>query len=314
MSGRFAILGPVFAACTSTATSPATCPGSCLADPTPHWICEQCSSDTDCPSGLSCVSRGNTTTSDIGPSESHGCRWLPPALDRGTLIDGFEAPTMEIQIVSRPDVRVAWIPPPQAIYVACAVFTCTPEFVAGYAQDAANGLSQPRQIVNADACMLRLYATDASALSLPIAGMPLRTRPPACTIEPTTARWERVFDFVAAGCWAYDHDVVVATSELVPLPVADVADALPELPGTSCTVDDTPCYHADDSKHSFFGACAAGICQPRCVGTADCEFASETLLDRGHAASLDWECRKLSASAAGVCVPRSAVNSPVLAE
>src|SRR5262249_7042540 len=162
----------------------------------------------------------------------------------------------------------------------------------------------PRQIANPDACMLRLYATDAPAQSLPIGRTPPRTRPASCAADPAAPRWDRVIDFVAAGCLAYDSNVIIAASELVPVSVTHIAAVLPGVPeAAACATEGAPCYHADDPAHAFFGACVAGTCQPRCASPADCDLAGEVLLDRVHSETNGWECRALPTSRVGVCAP-----------
>jgi hypothetical protein len=242
------------------------------------------------------------TTACAGHFEVTACRWRPPQIDRLALIQGFNTRTMEMQVTPPPGLGFAWTTPQHAAFVACAVFTSNPVFttreVHNEADDPATSSTVFWQIANADACMLELQATDTSRSSLPIDGTQRHAALPACTAD---REYDRVIDFVAAGCWAYDSSTIIAASELVPIAVADLATVAPAIPADAkCLHDNDACY---DATHAFFGACFAGKCEPRCTSPEDCEVAGMKLLGRDPASTCPWECRKVPTSLVGVCVP-----------
>lgn len=292
----------LLAACTPDPVLARFCAADCVAnDPAPRWACEECQSDADCLAGLTCAA-----AADTGTGARRTCRWMPQSIDSSALTDGFRTRTMDLHVTPPPDLRFEWSAPDSAAFVACAIFRCRPEFAAAYVQDVGNGPPFPWAIANADRCMLRLYATDAAAHSISIARMPRRDIPSGCgTSEP---RYDDVIDFVAAGCWAYDSNVIVAASELLPL-TRDTAAELPELPVSAvCTTDHRGCRDDLDATHAYFGACLDGICEPRCMTAADCEDAAAALSSHGRGPGAEnacgWECLAMPASPVGVCRPR----------
>jgi hypothetical protein len=206
-------------------------------------------------------------------------------MDTLALSSGFNTPAMDVRITQSP-LEIAWTTPRDAAFVACAVFTCNPV------------INTHKRIANAAACMLGLYVTDASRSSIPI---DMGHRQPT---EPTCApdgKYACVTDFVAAGCWAFDSNTIIAASDLMELPVADLTRVAPEIPNdATCLRDDDTCY---DAAHGFFGACVSGRCEPRCTSAADCEVAGMQLLGQPASPVCSWECRTMPNSLAGVCAP-----------
>lgn len=291
--------------CSSVAPTPVHCDGTCVADPLPHCIIDGCRNDADCPAGLRCdpVDGAATACTERGPATA--CRWRPPSIDRLALINGFAARTMELHVQPSPELAFVWTNPRDAMFVACAVFTCNPVVAERQVHDEADEPASSDttlwQIANAEACLLELYAADTSRSSLPIDRREQQApRSPVCGADQT---YDRVTDFVAAGCWAYDASVIIAASELVPIPVADLASAMHEVPSDArCPRDGDACY---DSVHRFFGACLAGTCQPRCTSPVDCELADAQLLGRATDGICRWDCQAVSTSLVGVCAPRA---------
>lgn len=207
---------------------------------------------------------------------------------------------------------LSWTNPPGAIAVACAVFTCNPVFhdrgpiVDDDHDDETDDEDDPnkkvggnlalRSIANSGACIMELHVTDASRSQLHLDGS-LSGITPACV---TNAVSDRVIDFVAAGCWAYDEYHVVAASELVPIKPQTLPVTIQTIPR------DAKCAHEGDSclaPEGYFGACVATRCQPRCMAPQDCEVAARlyALPGAASATGCNWDCRDLPNSQAGVC-------------
>jgi len=285
-------------------TDPARCAGTCIADPAPHCLLREGAIAAGCPGGLiHAQAVPGATCAGSEQVETAGCRWRPPPIgpiNTLALIDGFAVPPMEMQVAPPPAPAFTWTSPPHAKYVACALFTCQPEFDRKDPDDPASSLIGPSQIVNAGGCMLALEARPASPAWLPIGEQRLPTDA-ACTPERS---FDRVIAFVAAGCWAYDATAVIAASRLVPLRPADLAGAAPEVPvAADCRRDGDACYD-DGHAHPFFGTCLGGTCQPRCATAEDCEVAGEQLLGQPPGDRCRWTCRDMPRSRAGVCEPQ----------
>lgn len=281
------------------------CEGTCIADPIPHCIREHdCRYGIDCPAGLDCFPPilGQVACSIPGVDDQRACRWSMPSLDTLALIAGFETRTMSAAVVGGNSPRIEWTAPTNAAFVKCAVFTCNPTVlprdIRNDADLSPNG--QPLlHIANAQACMLDILApTDSARTSLPLRPVGAGFAP-ICT--PERSYREHVIDFVAAACWAYDHNDIIAASELVPVDL-DIARTLLTMPlPTTCGTG--VCY---EPAQNFFGLCVDGECRPRCADAVDCEFATRAINGiAGASADLClWECRSVEASSVGVCVPR----------
>jgi hypothetical protein len=235
-----------------------------------------------------------------GIADASACRWRPPpieAIDPLALVDGFITVPMEMHVTASPALGFAWTSPPDARFVACALFTCHPTFTARESDDPATTPHPSSWIANAGACILHLQVSSASPPSAPVE-KPRSVGAPSCVAD---RQYDRVIDFVAAGCWAYDPTRIVAASRLVPLSASDVAAAPVNIPTrASCERDNDACYD-DSHAHQFFGACLRGTCQPRCTSAEDCEIAGRQLLGRAPEATCGWECRTVPGSLAGVC-------------
>lgn len=284
-------------------TEGARCAGTCIADPAPHCLLPDGVAVAGCPGGLvHAQAVSGAACAGAAQAEADGCRWRPPPIepiDTLALIDGFAVPPMAVQVAPPPAPAFTWTPPPGATSVACALFTCLPEFDRRDPDDKASSLIGSSRIINAGGCVLALAATTASPAWLPI-GEQRRPTGDGCTPERC---FDRVIAFVAAGCWAYDATAVVAASRLVPLRPGDLADAVPEVPaGADCRRDGDACYDGGHA-HPFFGACLGGTCQPRCTTAEDCELAGEQLLGQPPVDRCRWACRDVPASRAGVCAP-----------
>ena len=300
-------------ACGATTATPSRCATTCVADPQPHCIVDDvCTDDADCPSGLSCSSRDDAVG---GPLQPKACRWSPPVLDRLALVNGFATQTMALEVTSSPELGLVWMNPRDALFVACAVFTCNP-VIRVRANDSGNPSDEPPtgettlwQIANADACMFELHATDTSRSSLPLDGKQRAPETPACSpVPPHDHIYDRVIDFFAAGCWAYDSHEVIAASELVPIAAVDMARVAPTTPvNATCAHEYDLCY---DATHQFYGACMAGTCEPRCITAQDCELAATQLLH--EPGDTTWECHPVATSLAGICTPLRPVRRVAL--
>lgn len=279
------------------------CAGACIADPVAHCLLPDGVVAAGCPGGLiHAHAAAGAACAGAAQAEIDDCHWRPPPIapiDTVALIDGFAVPPMELQVAPPPAPMFRWMPPPRATFVACALFTCPPEFDRRDPDDKASSLIGPSRITNAGGCVLALAATTASPAWLPLGERQLPLVD-ACAPEH---HFDRVIAFVAAGCWAYDATSVVAASRLVPLRPADLAGAVPDVPaGADCRRDGDPCYDGGHA-HPFFGACLGGTCQPRCATAGDCEIAGEWLLGQPAGDRCQWACRNVPTSRAGVCVP-----------
>jgi hypothetical protein len=211
---------------------------------------------------------------------------------------------MELKVTPSPNLGFSWSTPPDAQFVACAVFTCNPAIRKRVVMDSDSDEPVTNEttlwrIANAEACVFELQVTDTSTSSLRIDGTPWVQTDPQCSSDTA---YHRIVDFVAAGCWAYDTTRIVAASELLPIPHGDYARMTSALPRDArCLEEDVECYNAD---HGYFGACVAGTCQPRCTSARDCEATALELGPKPPTDRCGWECRPLLRSLAGVCVRR----------
>jgi hypothetical protein len=299
---RALVLAGSLAGCQATTPTPIVCAMGCIADPLPHCVSEgACRDDADCPSGLACRSEMDSSSCDDAGAPC-ACRWRARQPSRLALIDGFVTHAMSLELTPG-RLGVTWSPRAGTQFVACAVFTCNP--VVRERVRTGNESDEPVtdettlwRIANAEACILELHVTDSSRTTLPIEGVPWQPAEPMC---PAADRHVRVPDFFAAGCWAYDDSSVVAATELVPIAPADLAAVAPGIPADpGCAREGALCF---DPAHGFQGACAQGMCQPRCTTAADCELADARLFDTPPDARHAWDCQPVAASFAGVCVP-----------
>jgi hypothetical protein len=263
--------------------------GTCVADPRPHCVyTESCEDSAECPAGLQCRTPPTFPTVCPGGSDGAACRWRPPMMNMTALLDGFDTRSMRVDVVEDPPgtPRIEWETPDDATLVACAIFVCNPVF-----RDTAV------EIANAHACILELQVMDASRTSL-APGSESRALIPECTAGEET---EPVFEFLAAGCWAYDAYHIVAASELRELAPSLMANSDATFPhDAACPVDGAICY---DPEREFFGACVSGICQPRCTTAQDCEMAAGSLFGAPPAKTCNWRCAPRPGSVVGVCEP-----------
>ena len=271
---------------------------TCIADPRPHCVrMNGCQDDSDCPSGLACPEDNESTACAEPPGRL--CVWIRPRIEALALVSGFATRSMMLEVKTSPKLELSWENPRDALFVACGVFTCNPVVKDRDVQNDADKTADDhtlQTIANVDSCLLEHYVTDSSRSGLAL-GANEETPKPACA---ATTLFNPVIDFLAAACWAYDDNRIVAASDLVEIPYDAARDVLPDIPTTSCAVDDRACF---EPTARFFGMCRAGVCQPRCSSAADCARAASDLLGRPLGTTCEWTCRDVPTSTAGVCEP-----------
>jgi hypothetical protein len=157
-------------------------------------------------------------------------------------------------------------------------------------------------IANADTCMIEYHVNDTPRASLMFEDMRSPRDSDTCQKVPDD---HPAIDFLAAGCWAFDFDQVIAATDLVAIAPVDLANVISNVPADATCLRDTDACH--DATHQFFGSCLAGRCEPRCVTTLDCEVAATEVL-REPPGTTARDCISVGTShrnLAGVCTPRS---------
>jgi len=305
-----------FAAClacqAASSTPPMECArGSCVADPAPHCVLDGCVDTGDCPTGLVCEGGSELT----GPG---ACVWNPAPVRRRALRDGFmDAGSMPANF-DPISLAIEWEAPEGTRYVVCALFGSEPVFRAKSSVP-----RSPVEIYNFRSCALEVYVSKArnGAALLDQPDLDLLSDEPLhygdilvpfdsqCSSEdPALAALDRVVETLSWGCWAYDDYHVSAASDLN----AILVDSLPgrlvmELRNSDCkSAGDERSSSCYDREHDFFGACAGGICEPRCA--LDHEQDCATAATRYFGAVLEppaaWTCEVVANSMVGVCVPK----------
>jgi hypothetical protein len=292
--------------CEDTAPTPQSCSGMCVSDPVGHCITQDgCTSDLDCPSGLTCGPELAESVCSTEPGMR--CRWRRQEVNRLALIEGFHADSMETRVVNDPQTQFQWNAPSNAKYIACAVFSCNPVVLPRIGSSESDrpavdsytdaGVeSNSSLLANAPACVLHLQLTGAARQTLPIsAGIP-RLPGAVCTPQGT---YTRVMEFLAGACWAYDDFHIIAASELVRIDPATLVDGDPRIP------TDARCLNPGDECYAdgYFGRCVGTECMPRCMTPQDCEAAATVYLKEPASPTCRWECPKPfpSDSLVGVC-------------
>lgn len=307
---RILWLAPCLVGCWSSTATPFQCDTKCAAD---QAQCT-CTDDADCWSGLSCL---DVATLDARIPQSKTCRWNPQP-NRQALIIGFGSQTMGLEVTHSPGLGLRWTSPEDTRFVACAIFTCNPAFrerphdTGNPSDEAPTNETKLLQIANANACMFEPHISDASRTTISLSGgeQPLGAKPTlAC---PPVEISERVIDFLAAGCWAYDTNQVIAASELVPIAAADIANVEPSLSvGTRCERDADPCY---DAEHQFFGSCLETRCAPRCVDDANCVDVALQILHEPRDIAEGWRCDEMIIPNSPLHACRRPEGSPMTTE
>lgn len=269
-------------------TSPAPLPcttGSCVSDPAGHCVSkETCDDDGDCPAGTECrIERANACGANIGTT-CHP-RYVTH-FDELSLIVHFGVPAMEIGLADN-DPVVTWQAPASAVAVACALFACAPQFETGL-----DGNGPMIEEASFDRCAVLFHA------AAPDRGtFALDSENDVGEYEATCAdarTYDRVFEDLLAGCWAYDAFHLIAASRLIRIPPERVSH--PDLPQPIVCPDlegaGPPCFIA---ANQTFGLCWDGVCRPRCLQPSDCAPTSTP----GEACL--WACEPLADSLVGVC-------------
>jgi hypothetical protein len=267
----------------------------CISDPWSHCVStDGCRDDTECPAGLICASEPvfPSRCGTASPSSSR-CRWLSSRIDRFALVDGFEVPTMALDIADTSPLHFTWSAPATAEHVACGVFTSNPVI--------APGVDDRETIANAAAAIIDFQAVDVAGRWL---STPTVLRPPHAGRCAEQNLAGRVLELSAIGCWAYSSYSIVAASELHWIDPARVG--LPADAG--CPYEGAPCY---ERAKGFFGLCdrAQGTCAPRCTTAVDCELAAYRFFAT-TAPTCEWACQPIPGSHAGVCVHLQTITAP----
>lgn len=299
------ILLVITAGCQTVTTAPKPhCEGKCILDGAPHCISiDGCESDADCPGGLSCTTRIGTLPS-CGVAEVDDvrrCNWSAPSVRRNALSAGFRTSSMGAQISGGAVPEIQWEAPPAARYVACALFRCNPVIaprdLPTKPETSPTGQALLR-IANAQSCIFELQVTDASRSSLPLVADVHMVADSICVPEEVFS--ERLFNFVAAGCWAYDYHDVIAATDLLEIPPG-MYEALRVPHDAGCAFEGAECY---DAEHAFFGFCLGHECRFPCASTLDCQHAATRFLHTPPAERCDWQCMPQPRAAVGVCAPQ----------
>ena len=292
---------PSLVGCWSSKATPIQCHIKCADDPTQSCIAEAtCTDDADCWGGLACLYPPMATL-DAGTSQPKTCRWKPH-LEPDSLTRRFVSRTMDLEVTRSPTLGLSWMSPKNTWFIECAIFTCNPvtrphaDNTGNPSDEAPTGETMLWEIANADVCMFKHQVSDASRTKISLDSAAWQPPKPVC---PAQRIEDRVIDFFAAGCLAYDSNQVIAASELVRIAAEDMASVVPSLSvGTRCERDTDPC---DDTDHQVFGSCLDTYCAPRCVDDANCVEVAVDLLREPQETAKNWRCN--------VTIP----NSPVRA-
>lgn len=296
-----ALIGCV--ACQVPETAPPSCaPERCVADPAPHCIADECMDSGDCPAGLACEE-------PIG-SNRKSCVWNPAPVQRRALRDGFRTTrSMDVTLPSAGSLAIEWDAPEGTRYVACALFGCEPVF-----RPESQNIRGRRGMYNFQSCVLELYVNGIGSSSTRLVDSECDLLPPpphdiACPLDDARPEecpaYDRVIERLSLGCWAYDDYHVTAASDLAAVSLDSLpARLVDELHISDCrSTEDRTAVTCFDSRFDFFGACAGGFCEPRCVPDQDCRAVAARYFGAPFADSYTWTCKVFENSAVGVCVP-----------
>lgn len=261
-----------------------TCSSNCISQD------GRCQDSSQCGSGLECTQFDPTDRCVAAADLESRCR--PGGFDRLALQKGFRTGGMQISIDQTDSTpEVTWQAPRGSDVVACALFSCNPEFMRVGCSP--TGEHELMQIVNFKQCVLLFGASPSSQLSFALIRENEYTEAEKCT---GTHPPPRLITKLAAGCWSYDGTSLTAASELVHVAGTLLPD-LPIIPHDSlCTMDGDNCY---DGSVDRFGVCLAGICSSTCMTGADCARSAGSV---SPGASCDWSCRAIPGHAIGACV------------
>lgn len=288
----------------------ACAPGDCLCkvkDPIEHCIrVEGCRDDRDCPGGSVCLARGDAATAELSPL--HHDRCVDPTGEGrcviashrfdDALIDGFLVNELPLEPVADTS-AFSFSPPPDAFFVACALFGCRPDVRMVSTDIEGNPLGG---IVNFTLCSLsgeaqvfdvaRRGAQASETFSFtPSVNINLlcKQEEDVCTEVPAEGALptrKRQLSLLGVGCWAYDDTHLIAATHLVPVPLSRISTlANMEQVLSNCSLpgdaDNDKSCHLGESEPALldpppFGTCSRGECLARCITAADCPFAVAT--------------------------------------
>ena len=281
------------------------CHGTCIRDPRDH--CTEpydCADDSDCPFGMACT----TITLDaacVAPGERiTRCRPAVGEHQRLILQQEFAVPAFNARIESAGAQTIVWDVPANGDHVSCAVFSCEPSF-----EQSGTALGDHQTLVaisNFDSCVLLhgVVRADAAGFELSLdqnddIASALSDDDAACVGE-VSPELEPVFQDLLVGCWLYDGTRVIRAGQLYRLdPLLYPQFGAPTLADCTGVEEDTACYSPERGR---FGACRAGVCQPRCVTALDCERAEPS----EGATECTWSCEVPPGQLLGTCQPLSA--------
>ena len=164
-----------------------------------------------------------------------------------------------------------WEAPPEARFVTCALFICTPSILG-------------RNVLSSSGCVLasRTYEQQKGSFDLGDPLLKATARRPQAACEEGI-RFEPYFSQFSAGCWAYSEtDLVGAT--LLRAAVADDITAARFQMRSSCTaeLEETSLGTVEQTwerrncslpELSLVGTCRGGQCRQRCLEDLDCQPA-----------------------------------------
>lgn len=217
-----------------------------------------CSPEPALPGGPSCVAAGKS------PGSTAGCRvpryGQPPD---GSLIHGFSASELTLfRNRSGAATVFTWSAPEHTEWVQCALFACTPEFLA--VDD------NTQTIANYSSCVL------ADESEPPMGSFNLGD------LHRRVVWVHYLPQRLAVGCWAYGMTGILAASRLETVGL-DELPAIPELwSGDGCASggqNGLACEVSD--RAGWLGSCDKTICRRRCNNATDCELMSPLTPDSG---------------------------------
>jgi hypothetical protein len=297
-----------------------SCEGQCLREPFPHCVTwDRCSRDDECPAGTACESVNVTSPADACfiAEEEGTFRCRPPrssAFDAFRLQRGFQAAELDVVPDVSGPATLLFTAPPRANLVACALFSCQPDF-ADLGGEALSSQETLRKISTFATCGLVHGVVPAEAGAFDLTDprfryVPLRDSemctPDVPPGEPQPVPRRYHFTHLVAGCWAYDETRVVAASRLHRLEPSDL-ESLGIPSDATCPRDGVECYLTDTKR---FGTCHGGECLSRCRTALDCEHAARADMPLEdvplpiESRPCEWRCeREREDDVLGVCLP-----------
>lgn len=278
---------------------------ACEDDPSPggdaHAALTECPTANPCPEETTCRARtaepddpcdaGSDGQPEVQACDGGACLRVVGATrgaGRNALLEAFGVPAFQLEQLVENQAPVAafrWEPPKSARIVACALFSCLPQW---------HDVGDPptRELLCYDRCVV-----EAKQFEPPSGVFDLRVDYTATGHALNESQLGAPLDVLLTGCWAYDASRVIAASPMVPVDPTGVYP-YPGLFDLQCTgLGGGTCV----LESGEFGTCISGRCGRRCMTNADCLERDRASEDAGVCHEPLQRCAAVHGHYLGAC-------------